>query len=337
MNWLGLDIGGANLKAADGSGWARPLPFSMSQCADELSDHLQELLSAAPACDRLAVTMTGELSDCFPTKAEGVRYILAATERAAAGRDVYVYLVDGWFVAVEAAAEFSQLAAASNWHALARYACRYMRGRAGVMIDIGSTTTDIIPILDGTLQNRGTNDTERLLAGELVYTGVIQTPICAVTLALPWRGQSCPVAAEFFATTADAYLLLGEIVEDPGNDWTSDGRPLTHEFSRRRLARMLCADASTFSAEDALAVAVAVRDAQLDRLATAANNVVIQSGISPEIVVLGGIGEFLARRLVADLWPECEIVSLAHELGTLVSACAPAHAVAVLAEEVAAK
>ena len=44
--------------------------------------HWQRSSTSAPAADRLAVTMTGELCDCFRTKAEGVLHILAAVDAA---------------------------------------------------------------------------------------------------------------------------------------------------------------------------------------------------------------------------------------------------------------
>ena len=105
------------------------------------------------------------------------------------------------------ARESPQLAAASNWHALANFVCRFVTSRTGLLIDVGSTTTDVIPLADGRVAARGRNDTERLLSQELVYRGVGRTPICALTDALPLREQLCPIAAEVFATTADAYLL----------------------------------------------------------------------------------------------------------------------------------
>jgi uncharacterized hydantoinase/oxoprolinase family protein len=157
--------------------------------------------------------------------------------------------------------------------------------------------------------------------------------VCAVVDTLPWRGKECPVAAEFFATTADAYVLLGKLAEEPEATWTADGRPLTVEFARERLARMICADRTQFDAEDALAAAVAIREAQLDRLRVAVASVTASQPHPIETVVVSGTGEFLARALVEAEWPAVRIVSLAKELGARVSACAPAHSLAVLAAE----
>lgn len=330
---LGLDIGGANLKAADGQGWAHSVPFALWRAPGQLAAALAELVSCSPAVDLLAVTMTGELCDCFPTKAEGVRQIISAAEQAAAGRPLQLYLIDGRLVSADEAREVPHLAAASNWHALARFACRYLRGDAGLLVDIGSTTADIVPLVAGRPRPRAVDDTGRLACGELVYTGVGRTPICAVVRHLPWRGGQCPVAAELFATTADAYVALGELPEDPSATWTADGRPLTVEFSRARLARMLCADTAQFTWEDALAAARHIRSEQLAQLSVALRQATEARQPGPTSFVLGGQGEFLAREALAATAADGEVVSLADELGPEVSRCAPAHALAVLAEE----
>jgi probable H4MPT-linked C1 transfer pathway protein len=332
MRWLGLDIGGANLKAADRHGWVRSMPFPLWRDPHGLADALASLIQAAPPSAALAITMTGELCDCFRSKAEGVRHILSAVDDVAAGRDVLVYLLDGRFVPVDEAQSVPQLAAASNWHVLARFACRFVHGRTGVLIDIGSTTTDIVPLKDGRPFPAAFTDTERLFAGELVYTGVGRTPVCAVVDALPWRGRKCPVAAELFASSADAYVLLGDIPAEPEATWTADGRPLTAEFARERLARMICADAHELSAEDALSAAVCVRDAQLAQLRAALRRVLTARRLATHCIILSGSGEFLARRLIEDGAVAMTVVSLAARLGETASRCAAAHALAVLAE-----
>jgi uncharacterized hydantoinase/oxoprolinase family protein len=145
------------------------------------------------------------------------------------------------------------------------------------------------------------------------------------------------VAAELFATTADAYLILGELPEEAENNETSDGRPRTRAAAGARLARMICADADSFSEDDAKLAAGAVRDAQLAMLETGIHQVVERLGQTPETVILSGHGEFLLRELLNRLrWP-CEVISLSGKLGPSISRCAPAHALAVLARENAAK
>ncbi len=333
MTWLGLDIGGANLKAANGLGGAWSVPFALSREPEGLDRALVALIERAPVTDSLAVTMTGELCDCFRSKAEGVQHILAAVERVARGREVRVYLMDGRFVTVAEAHDTPHLAAASNWHALAQFAGRFVTARTGLLIDVGSTTTDVIPIIDAKVAAHGWSDTERLLFGELLYRGISRTPICAVVNALPWRGQLCPIAAEVFATTADVYVMLDDLIEDPRAESTADGRPLTKEHARQRLARQLCADAAELRADDFERIAYAVRTAQLEELERSIQLVANRLPEPSATCILSGSGEFLAKTAAERAVREAKSVSLAAEIGLQPSRCAPSHAIAVLAAE----
>ena len=333
MTWLGLDIGGANLKAADGCGWATCVPFELWRDPNGLQSAVAALIDRAPPAERVAVTMTGELCDCFRTKEKGVRHILAATNAAVDGKELRIYLVDGRFVSIAEARAATNLVAASNWHALARFACRYLSGPSGVLIDIGSTTSDIIPLVDGAPRATGRTDTERLIASELVYTGVGRTPVCAVTAELPWRDARCPVAAEFFATTADAYLLLDQLPEKEDVMSAADGRPTTKHFARERLARMFCADGATFNESDALVAAAAIRDMQLKQLQGALCNVLTSMQRPADECVVSGTGEFLARLVANNVCDTGAVISLSELLGPAISQAAPAYALAVLAAE----
>src|SRR5688572_17748327 len=105
MHCLAFDIGGAQIKAADGCGYAASDPFALWQKPELLAAKLKEIIALAPASEILAVTMTGELADCFTTRTEGVRFILEAVESVAGSRRVIVYLTDGTFVSVDAARE----------------------------------------------------------------------------------------------------------------------------------------------------------------------------------------------------------------------------------------
>lgn len=333
MAWLGLDIGGANLKAAHASDFTRSLPFPLWRQPEMLTAALGSLLAEAPTCAGWAVTMTGELCDCFPTIAEGVLRSLDAVESAAGTRSVRIYLTDGRLATLDSARREPLLVAASNWHALARCAARYVPQGPALLLDVGSTTTDVIPIVAGRLAHTASRDTERLIAGELVYTGVVRSPLCAVAASVPYRGRMCPTAQEFFATMADAYLVLGDLPEQPTVTDTADGRPATRSAARSRLARSICTDATEFDDSDALAVARAARQAQIARIAAAVTQV--QRGVAGplEAVVVSGQGEFLARQVVERLPHRPRLISLAEALGADRSRVAPAWAVATLADE----
>ena len=333
MTVLALDVGGANLKAADGLGYAATRPFALWQTPERLADELGMLLAAAPGCERLAATMTGELADCYETKAAGVRAIVEALETAAAGRPLGIYLTDGRLATACEACDSPLLAGASNWHALGAFAARFVASPPGVLLDMGSTTTDVIPLGAAGPAAVGRTDPERLASGELVYTGVERTPASVIVNHFMWRGRRCAVAAERFATAVDAYLTLGDLPEDPHNLDTADGRPRTRAHARARLARTICADATMFSDEDALAAAMAMRDAQLRAVEAGLAKVIGDLEGHPATFVLSGQGEFLLRRLVAKSPWRGRTVSLAEELGPAASRCAPAHALAVLVRE----
>lgn len=328
-----MDIGGANLKAADGDGFAHSRPFPLWACPERLAEELRAIVAAAPACERLAVTMTGELADCFASKAEGVAFILDAVARAADGRDTRVYLTDGQFAPAEQARRAPLLAAASNWRALAEFARRWAGPAPAVLLDVGSTTTDIIPLLHGRVAAVGATDTARLRAGELVYAGVSRTPVCALVEEVPYRSSDCPVARELFATTRDVYLLLGDLPEAPHDLNTADHRPATQAAAQARLARMICADVDEFDEHDARRAAHAVAERHLEQTRVALQQVLAALPRPPATFLVSGEGEFFARRLLANAANEAAIVSLAEKLGPVASRCAPAYALAVLARE----
>ena len=333
MNWLGIDVGGANLKISDGAGFALSRAFALWKQPQELPAVMRRLVADAPACGGLAVTMTGELADCFATKAEGVRFILYAVCSAAALRKICVYLTDGRFVPPRLARASLLSAAASNWHALARFSGRYAPAGSALLIDLGSTTCDIIPLVDGRPRASGDTDTSRLLAGELVYTGIERSPVCAITDRVPYRGQLCPVAQELFATARDVYLVLEELAEQPQNTDTADGRPATRAAALARLGRGSCADGEEFNEQDGLSLAGAVAEAQAARLIVAVQQVRQRLPTPPATVILAGHGDFLVRRVLGECGISVPIVSLAEKLGPELSRCATAYALAVLARE----
>lgn len=333
MNWLAMDIGGANLKLADGQGYAELQAFAMWKDSKRLAQELRTLIAQSPPADHLAVTMTGELADCFETRSRGVEFILDAVAQAADRRHTRVYLSNGMLVTPQVARTRVSDAAAANWSALARFAVRYIKRKPALLIDVGSTTCDIVAFVNGKLEVQGYNDTARLLSGELVYTGVERTPLCALVEEVPYRGQSCPVMAELFATTRDVYLLLGGSPEDALRLDTADGRPSTKVHARARLARMIGADEDQFNHRDAVVVAQHVAEAQTKRITGAILKVAARLPLAPEIAVISGAGEFLAKRALEATPLRPQLVSLGKELGPQVSKCAPAHALAVLARE----
>jgi probable H4MPT-linked C1 transfer pathway protein len=330
---LGLDIGGANIKVADTDSYARNWPFAMWNRSEELPDFLGQVLEAAPAIESLAVTMTGELADCFSSKSQGVQAILNAVEQVATGKDVRVYQVDGNWATVEAARRDALSVAAANWHALARFVSRAAGEQNFLLVDVGSTTTDVIPIVAGAPSSRGNDDVSRLLAGELVYSGVERTPVCAVVESFPYRGEMCPLAAELFATMLDVYLVLGDLPESPGTEHTGDGKERSRQAAALRLSRMICADPEQFTESDAIAAAQWVAEAQAKRLAASIRTVLSGSSERIEHVFVSGHGDFLAHQALNQLGLPLSASALSERIGIVLSRSGPAYALAVLAAE----
>ena len=321
---LGIDIGGANLKAATAGGQALSVPFALWREPKALADRLRPLVESMPH-DRLAVTMTGELCDCFATQREGVGAILDAVLEAAPRTPTRIWSTTGQFVTIDDARAAPARVAAANWHALATYAGRFASEGAALLIDVGSTTTDIIPLWQGRPRPKGWTDLERLKSSELVYTGVRRTPLCAVL--------HTGVAAEFFATMHDAYLLLKKLPEAPENRDTADGRPATIACAHARIARMRCSDAEHVALAQALQLARQAERQQVDEVARAVQTVASALPEPPATVIVSGAGEFLARAALRAAKLPGRVMSLRRKLTPDVSTAACAYAVAVLAEE----
>jgi probable H4MPT-linked C1 transfer pathway protein len=196
-----------------------------------------------------------------------------------------------------------------------------------LLVDIGSTTTDVIPVVGGRVAAVGRTDPERLLAGELVYTGALRTNVAAIVRRVPLRGRACPIASELFAVSGDVHVLLGPLTADDYTCPTPDGRPPTPEFAAERLARVVCADGEMLGAEEVHAIAAAVAEAQVEEIAGALGRVAGRLP-RPAPVVATGLGSFLAHRAAERRG--LPVKDLAAVLAVDVGTVAPAVAVAWL-------
>ncbi len=332
--WIGLDIGGANIKAAHIEGAVRSVPFEVWKRPDDLARTIAGIAASLPPSGAVALTTTAELCDCYPTKRVGVHAVLDAASEALPDRILAVWGVDGDFHPVEEVRDRPMLAAAANWLALAELAARLVPDGPAILIDIGTTTTDLIPLQRGQVAAQGRCDTERLQTGELVYAGVRRTPIHALGTELPFRGVATGLAAELFASTLDLYLVLDDIAPNPLDLSTADGRPATVEAARDRLARMICADRESVSPEDARQFAHDADRCLTKRLERAAERA-CQATIGPPVAaVIAGSGDFLAARVARRvIAPGGPVISLNEAWGPVASAAGCAYAVVQLAAE----
>jgi probable H4MPT-linked C1 transfer pathway protein len=335
MRILGWDIGGAHIKVSDGASVSREIEFPMWSRPGDLAGALQSLMIEHPA-DAWAVTMTGELADCFSTKAEGVAHIVRAVQEAAEGRETAIWSTAGEFVNPDEAIAWPLLVAAANWHALATWAGRAVPTGNALLIDIGSTTTDIIPLRNGFPDPTGRTDTERLISGELIYTGVRRTPLNTIASVVEINGERCPLAAELFASALDLYLLSGEITEDASDPETANARPATVEHALDRVARMVCADRNELTEAAIRSIAAQLGAYHVRQISAGIERIAASLGDMLETVVLSGSGEFLARRALESIEPRLKpvsVLSLSEMLGDSHSQAACAFALSRLAAE----
>jgi (4-(4-[2-(gamma-L-glutamylamino)ethyl]phenoxymethyl)furan-2-yl)methanamine synthase len=246
-----------------------------------------------------AVTMTGELTDCFADRAEGVAQLAGWAAANLAG-DVRIYAGRAGFVAPEAAEGHAADIASANWHATAALAGRHL-GHA-LLVDIGSTTADLIPIVDGAPASAGYSDAERLETGELVYTGAVRTPLLALADHAPFRGRRTRLMAETFAHAADIHRILGDLAEAADQQHTGDLKGKSIPESETRLARMIGRDRREGSAAEWRALAAHFAEAQLRLLHDAAATLLSRPDLPADApLVTCGAGAFLAERLAARL------------------------------------
>jgi len=329
---LGWDIGGANLKAArieHARSAARIVerPFSLWREPDRLSAMLVDTAEPLGCAQAMAVTMTAELADCFATKREGVARVLDAFRAAFPGVEAQVYGVDGRFRSLSAARRAPRQVAAANWRASAALVAQTRPD--ALFIDVGSTTTDVIPIVGGQVAARGTTDPDRLRTGELIYTGLLRTPVCAVARWLPLGGRRCRVAAEHFAVVADAHRWLGRIRAADYTCDTPDGRGRSRREAGARLARMVCGDLEMLDTDAVTAIAEQIVAAQVDQIADGIRQVVRRLGTRcPRGAIVAGQGASLGRE--AARRAGLTVTDLRERAGNGVARATPAAAVAYL-------
>ena len=297
---LGWDIGGVNTKVtrlqlAPEKPVCRSvsLPYEVQREPGALGQVLAAAARdvGAEATDWHAVTMTAELSQAFRTKREGVGFVLDALEAEFPGAVIQVYTVQEQFVTAAEARARPLMVAASNWAATAAWIARTVP--SCILVDIGTTSTDLIPIVGGKVEAQGHTDPERLLSGELVYSGVLRTPAEAVTPQVPLWGGQAGVSADGFALIGDAHLWRGHLRPEDYTCRAPDGRPATRNFAGERLARVVCADREMLDDADIDDIAGALAQAQLDVIAHALARLHRRW---PEIdtAVVAGLGDFVA-------------------------------------------
>ncbi len=279
---IGIDVGGANLKIVDGDGvhihycplWER----------SPVTDILKRYVSSPG--EPAAVVMSGELADCFENKMEGISFIVHAVRKAFPSARFYG--TDGRFHD-RAVPEL----AAANWLASSDYLRKEYPD--AVLLDVGSTTADIIP-LNNFETLKGLTDLRRLQRGYLLYTGMLRGNIATLVRSVSLDSVDTPVSSEYFAAGADAHIVLGHITSADYSIDAPDKKEKTRIAALSRLARVVCADLDEIGENGAYRIAVQFWDAQRNLIRDQVSTV-MEASCSSSLLTAGIGASLFAREL----------------------------------------
>jgi probable H4MPT-linked C1 transfer pathway protein len=335
---IGWDVGGVHLKAAQAHD---ERIVRVVQLASPLRGGLDRLIAAFAEArslvrrpDHHVVTMTGELADTFASRSEGVETLATLAARELNDAPILLYAGSAGLVHPQDARKHAAEIASANWHvcaSLVAHACA-----SALFIDMGSTTTDVVPIVGGKVVARGYTDAQRLAAGELVYTGLVRGFVMATADRAPVGGAWTTLVNENFATMADVHRILESLPEGADLMGTADGRDKTVEASRARLARMVGADYDDLDGVAMLTLARWFAEAQLRTIVDAAMLVESATALPTDAPVVGagvgtGVIAEVSRRLKRPYVPFHHLINVVPEARVAAAHCAPAAALALLA------
>lgn len=208
---LGIDIGGKNIKYTvltpekgkyhiDG-GIIHSISMKM-----ELDHILKRLLARIPEVSCIGVTMSFPVS--YRDFQKGVEKIVNSFVNSEPGAPVLLVDFQGdlWSLRDAVTAEPVRFSA-SNFFGSAFLASKICDN--AVMIDTGSTSTDIILIKNGRplIMGKDIEDIKRNLTGEMTWTGIMHTLVSSLTHFVPFRGRLVRVNSSS-TTTNDIYNVL---------------------------------------------------------------------------------------------------------------------------------
>jgi len=341
---VGLDIGGVNTKAAlivtqDGNFKKLktaieyfPIWKRGKEGLPQVLGKLRKLLVETSTLNGVGVTMTAELSDVYWSKKEGVNHILDCVSQIFADVPIFVLNVDAKLISVKDARKKPLKVAAANWAATGWMVSQIIENC--LIIDVGSTTTSIIPIIIGRIVASGRTDLEKLLNGELVYTGTLRTNVAAIINYIPIREGKARVSSELFAQSGDVHLLLNHIKEEDYIVETADGRKKTKKEAMARLARVVCADVDILDDQEIVDMARFICEKQVERIAEGLGQVYermkkrFQDGVT---VVVSGLGRNFLGKKAAEKIGLDKVIDLGELYGGNVAFMSPSVGVALMA------
>jgi len=306
--FLALDIGGANIKASllevDGVFVLKsaklhyPLWVRGVDGLSKAIEHAVALLGCDPkSANSIALTMTAELSDVFRDKREGVNAVLRKAREVF--KDFKVVASDGSLLSPREAADRYMNVAAANWWCVGWLASLFEKNC--IVVDVGSTTTTVTPVVERRVVARGFNDVDKMALGEVIYVGALRTPISSVVPAVPINGLWCRTSSEYFANVGDANLVLGLLKEEEYDVATPDGRGKSARECHERLSRVVCGDGNMLKPLQTKLMARFVYEKVVERVVEGVLQVLSRLASEdrcPDVGFAAGLGDFIALNAI---------------------------------------
>ena len=343
VNVLGLDIGGANTKAAflkTQDGTVKELRTSMEyfpiwkkgkEQLPKVLEKLKKRLVDSTALNGVGVTMTAELSDAYWIKKEGSHHVLDCVNQVFDDVPTFVLDVEAKLLPVKNARREPLKVASANWAATGWMISQLIENC--IVVDVGSTTTSIIPVINGKIAAEGRNDLEKLQNGELVYSGSLRTNVATIVNGIPVQGGTIArVSSELFAQSGDVHLLLDNIKEEDYTAETCDGRGKTRREAMARLARVVCADIDMLTEQEIMDMAKFVYDKQVEQITGGLKQVYerIKPLLQEKIVVITGLGRNFLARKAAEKAGFSEVMDMSELVGAEAAVMSPSVGVALM-------
>ncbi|NVM44731.1 MAG: H4MPT-linked C1 transfer pathway protein [Candidatus Lokiarchaeota archaeon] len=322
INILGLDIGGANTKVAlikfknseifESFSIIEYFPFwekTLNEIPNMFKRIVENLIHnnlKLEDINFIAITITAELSDAFQTKQEGILTIVNALEQVFEKGKMFFINNNNEFINFNQVKSDSISVAAANWVSTSLFLGNFVPNC--ILIDAGSTTIDIIPILNSVPVAKGKTDIERLINHELIYTGGLRATIPSITHFVPYNEKLVRISFEKFALISDVHRILNNLSEKDYINDTADNRSKSLDNCYARLARVICMDLDSVSIKDLDLIAQYIYDKQIELISndiqeflSELSKRMTEFSNDPKFVLTGLSADFLIKTVLLKL------------------------------------
>ena len=235
IKFLGIDIGGAHIKLV-GLNEKKELifvdyiKFYFWKEEKSINKVFNYINSKSNKNTLSGITMTAELCDIFKNRLDGFRKIYNYCKKLK--NDYFFYTKSKKKIFKKT--DYSEIVS-MNWHSIGRLLERQLKN--AIIVDFGSTTTDIICVKNHIIQNKNFDDFSRINSNELVYTGLTRTPIFAIDKKVRINRKYFEIIPEFFSDMSDVYRINSILKKQFDIDETADGKRRSKFSSYARLSR----------------------------------------------------------------------------------------------------